>query len=117
MNKTTLYISGPMTGYPDLNFPAFHYAAAELRAKGFEVVSPAEIELPQYPKGYKPNDEADRRKMWEAFMRADIIEMMKADAVATLPGWEKSDGAVIEVGLAIKLGMDILDAYTLGAEL
>jgi hypothetical protein len=26
----TLYVSGPMTGLPDLNFPAFHAAAAKL---------------------------------------------------------------------------------------
>jgi hypothetical protein len=112
-SQVIIYISGPMTGYPDLNFPAFHYAAAELRGKGFEVISPAEIELPQYPKGYVPKDEADRKAMWRAFMKADIAEMMKTDTVAVLPGWEKSEGATIEVDLALVLGMDIVDAYTM----
>lgn len=39
-----IYISRAMSGIKDLNFPAFHAAATYLRNKGFEVVSPAEIE-------------------------------------------------------------------------
>ena len=33
-----LYIAGPMTGYVELNFPAFNAEAARLRALGFEIV-------------------------------------------------------------------------------
>lgn len=36
-----LYLSGPMTGKPALNFPAFHAEAARLLALGYEVVNPA----------------------------------------------------------------------------
>lgn len=39
-----LYISGPITGMPDLNFPAFHAAAAALRAAGYTVTNPAELD-------------------------------------------------------------------------
>ncbi|WP_457825134.1 DUF4406 domain-containing protein, partial [Staphylococcus aureus] len=35
---TRIYVAGPMSGLPELNFPAFHAAAAELRAQGFDVV-------------------------------------------------------------------------------
>jgi hypothetical protein len=48
-----IYISGPMTGYPDLNFPAFHLAASVLRSEGFTVISPAEIELPRVRSKYQ----------------------------------------------------------------
>ncbi|MDB5056153.1 MAG: hypothetical protein JWM44_4203 [Bacilli bacterium] len=94
-----LYLSGPMTGYEGFNFPAFHSAAADLRDKGFEVISPAEIEHPILD--------------WESCMRTDIRELMFANKVAVLPGWEKSKGARIEVYLAIDLGMEIIHAHTL----
>ena len=35
-----VYLSSPMTGLPELNFPAFRVEAARLRALGFEVVNP-----------------------------------------------------------------------------
>ena len=38
-----IYVAGPMTGHPELNFPAFHAAATELRALGHHVENPAEI--------------------------------------------------------------------------
>lgn len=38
-----VYLSGPMTGLPELNFPAFRVEAARLRALGFEVVNPADL--------------------------------------------------------------------------
>lgn len=46
-----LYLGGPMTGYPEFNFPAFHAAAAVLRADGHEVWSPAEFDLTE---GFDP---------------------------------------------------------------
>jgi hypothetical protein len=94
-----LYISGPMTGIEQYNHPAFHAAAADLRAKGYEVISPAEIEQPILD--------------WEACMRRDIRELMFAHKVVVLPGWQKSKGAKIEVNLALDLGMEVIDARTL----
>ena len=42
-NRNRVYLAGPMTGYPDYNYPAFHCAAEQYRAAGFDVVSPAEL--------------------------------------------------------------------------
>jgi hypothetical protein len=91
-----IYISGPMSGIPDLNFPAFAAAASRLRNIGYTVINPAEIEQPV--------------KEWSACMREDIKQLMLADAVAVLPGWALSKGATIEVNLAGQLGMRILDS-------
>lgn len=90
-----IYISGPMTGLPELNFPAFNAAAAALRAKGLEVVNPAEIN----PEG---------EKTWEQCMRADIKALCDCDTLAMLPGWENSKGAHLEVHLAHRLGMKVM---------
>ena len=91
---TRIYIAGPMTGLPDLNFPAFHAEAARLRALGFEVVNPAEIN-------------ADPTAGWEACMFADLAALSTCDGLALLPGWEKSDGAQIERIWARRTGKSI----------
>lgn len=92
---TRIYIAGPMTGQPDLNFPAFHKAAEMYRRIGFEVVNPAEIN-------------SDPNAQWVACMRADIKELMRCDEIAMLPGWEKSRGAKLEHHIASALGMTIV---------
>lgn len=89
-----LYLSGPMTGLPDSNYPAFHSAARMLRRRGYEVRNPAETTLPGEPR-------------WEDYMRAAIGQLVTADAVALLPGSEQSRGAGVETRLAIQLGMDV----------
>lgn len=90
-----IYLSGPMTGLPNLNFPAFHAAAAKLRARGLEVVNPAEIN-------------PDTGMSWEECMRADIKALCDCQALAMLPGWERSKGAHLEVHIAHRLGLRIL---------
>lgn len=89
---TRLYLAGPMTGLPELNFPAFHAAAAKLRAKGYEVVNPAEVN-------------PDPNMRWVDAMRADIPELCKCEAIAMLPGWQKSRGARLEAHIANELGL------------
>lgn len=89
-----IYVSGPMTGLPDLNFPAFHAEAARLRALGYEVVNPAELN----PAGAS----------WADCMRTDIAALMTCDALVLLPGWADSNGAMVELQLAHRLGMRVL---------
>lgn len=92
-----IYLSGPMTGMPDLNFPAFHAMAARLRAVGHAVVNPAELDHPTTE--------------WNECLRRDIVALMECYTVATLPGWEHSKGARLEVLIADRLGMAVLPAY------
>lgn len=87
-----IYVAGPMTGLPELNFPAFHAASARLRAAGHVVVNPAEIN-------------ADPAAGWEQCMRADIAQLVTCDALAHLAGWEQSRGASLEHYIAERLGM------------
>jgi len=89
-----IYIAGPMTGLPELNFPAFHRAAQLLRARGFDAVNPAEIN-------------ADPSAGWQVCMRMDIAHLVTCDAVALLPGWERSRGAALEHHIATALSMRV----------
>jgi hypothetical protein len=88
--KPRIYIAGPCSGLPESNYPAFHAEAARLRAIGYHVENPAE----------NPEQET-----WQAYMRQAVTQMMKCDAVALLPGWQNSRGALIENGLAVSLGI------------
>lgn len=109
-----IYISGPMTGMPDHNYPEFNRVAAELRAKGYQVINPAENIIEEYPVGYVPRDEEDRRKTWAAYLRKDIQTLAQnCNTIALLEGWRRSEGARLEVINAYLLGMKIVDAYTL----
>lgn len=92
-----LYIAGPMTGYVELNFPAFRDEAARLRALGFEIVNPAEITV-------------DPASGWLECMRADIKHLVDCDGVALLPGWAQSRGTTVEHGLARALGLRVFTA-------
>lgn len=97
------YISGPMTGYAEHNFPAFAAAATSLRKRGLAVISPAELDALEVP-GEKP---------WAYYLRRDLRELTRCDAVAVLPGWRHSKGAKLEVHVARELGMPIVDVETL----
>lgn len=79
----TLYLSGPMTGIAEFNYPAFHSAKATLEARGYHVLSPADLPL---------RDDWE----WIDYILADIGSVFEADGIATLDGCEASKGARIE---------------------
>ena len=91
-----LYVAGPMTGLPEFNYPAFNAAATELRAKGHDVLNPADIEN---------DNDAGQPQAWDWYMRRAIAMVARADGLAMLPGWENSKGARLEhsIGRALKL--------------
>ena len=99
-----IYLSGPMKGYPESNFPAFHATAAALRAKGLEVINPAEIEpgVPQPPEG-----SPEWGDFYNACLRADIRALVDCQAIALMPGWEHSSGAHLELHIAHRVGLTV----------
>lgn len=95
------YIAGPMTGKPSWNFPAFFAEAAVLRAEGFEVINPAEL------------DDGDPETLiWSDCLKRDIPELVRCQAIVLLPGWSESRGAQLEHHVACELGLQIV--YPLG---
>ena len=97
-----IYLSGPMTGLPDLNFPAFAAMTDSLRAGGHSVTNPAELN----PEGGS----------WTDCVRRDIAALMECDTVATLPGREHSKGARLEVLIAERLGMAVVNTHDLAVD-
>lgn len=94
-----IFLSGPMSDLPDLNYPAFHAAAAALRADGYHVESPAEN---------------PRQESWEAYMALSLAQMLTCEEVYLLPGWELGSGAVIEASVAARLGKPLKRFYDQG---
>jgi hypothetical protein len=90
-----------MTGYPNWNYDTFNAAAQRLRAAGHEVFNPAE------------NDNGSSGKPREFYLRLDVKAVASAEAVAVLPGWERSEGASLEVHIARHLAMPVYHAETM----
>lgn len=97
------YLAGPMRGLPEYNFPAFHAAAADLRARGLEVFSPAERDIEE--DGFDPKTHPAQSMAY--YMQHDLPAVCRADCVVVLPGWEDSQGASLEVYVAAALGKPV----------
>lgn len=93
----TIYLSGPMKGLPEKNKPAFNRLARALRDRGHLVVNPAELEHPEWPGATN----------WQACLRGDIKAMMDCNTIALMRGWERSEGAHLELHIAHRIGMNI----------
>jgi hypothetical protein len=94
-----VYISGPMTGIPEWNLPAFAQAEVDLTDAGYTAINPG-------------RHGADPDRPWSDYLRQDLQELLGCDAVALLPGWERSRGAQLEVHVAKALGMEVDDLST-----
>jgi Domain of unknown function (DUF4406) len=90
-----IYLAGPMRGIPDGNFPAFFAAANMLRDAGHEVFSPAEV--------------PEKGLTYRQYLMIDLWWIgSQAQAIALLPGWEKSFGANAEWNLARALDLKFI---------
>ena len=123
-----IYLAGPMRGIPYFNFPMFDRAAAALRGEGHTVFSPADHDREmngQEIEDANPEGDEDLAGKRNGFsihkaLKADLAWICQhADAVALLPGWEKSTGARAEHATAVALGITIIilgKAYTHAAD-
>jgi hypothetical protein len=102
-----IYLAGPMRGRVGFNFPTFAAAAAELRAFGYKVVSPAEHDLEL---GFDPDQPLEVQGFdLKAALAWDLEQVLTVDAVVVLPGWSHSAGALAEVATARAVGTPVLD--------
>lgn len=91
-----VYISGPMTGLPDFNYPSFDYKAERLIEMGFIPVNPAD------------NFNRDTtRNRWE-YLKQDLKNLLSCDYIIFLPGFERSSGALLEALVAKECNIPVL---------
>lgn len=95
-----LYIAGPMTGLPNLNYDAFNDASYKLSKMGHEVYNPATtfngayLDLP-----------------YDIWLREAIRLVSMVNGMVLLSGWDMSKGALTEIHIGLSLGMPF---YALG---
>lgn len=91
-----VYIAGPMTGYPEFNFPAFFKAQKILEMLGYTVFNPAAKDSEKELKGFAEGDAvaaiAGGFDFREAYLW-DVSKVIEANAIYMLKGWEASPGA------------------------
>ena len=97
-----IFISGPMTGLPDFNFPRFNLAAKQLADAGIDCVNPVDV-CKKYKKETVLSDPVKFQEMVNEQQRLE----RECDAILLLDGWEKSKGVRLELKTALELGMKI----------
>lgn len=99
MNSTPrrIYLAGPMTGIKDFNRASFTAAKAALASQGFDVVNPADHDLP------------DDTWPLEKYLSRDVALLSSCDSICLLPGWFDSRGATFEAFVAHTTGKQLFE--------
>ena len=125
-----IFVSGPMTGYPDLNRSEFDAAENRLTAQGHFVINPHRISEPfgtaeelesSFAEYYRmlaldanfldhtpATQTIERTRIAQAVMDANLAALRSCDAIYLLRGWETSRGAKKELAEALVHGLLVL---------
>lgn len=91
------YIAGPISGLDyQKAYDAFRDAEMKLTSLGYEPVNP--MRLPH-----------NHDKSWSSYMREDLKQLLDCEFVYLLDGWQDSKGARIEAGVAVSLGIKVVN--------
>ena len=120
------YLAGPMRGYKMFNWPAFKLATALWTIRGYDIISPADMD--EEVDGLDPISDPEGAEAqvaeWvgqpgkvDQIVRRDIEVIMglnseRGDCLIMLPGWRKSTGAQAEYRLAKWRGLARYDALS-----
>lgn len=118
-----LYISGPMSGKPMFNIPAFDRMARKLRERGHDVVSPAELDSAEFRLLCLKSKDGDIEQLkvdaiaaglepetWGDLLARDVKLLADdgIEGIVVLEGWGKSRGAALETFTARLANIPIL---------
>ena len=104
-----VYTAGKMRGLPSFGAEEFRKATRVLRGRGFEVVSPLEMDeaagiCVDGLTGFE--DLADQGFDIRSTLMADLeVVLFDVDAAVLLPGWTSSRGAIAEYATAQAAGV------------
>lgn len=98
-----VFLSGPMTGIKDYNFPLFNHVAEVFRECGYEVVNPVDI-----CKKYKKERVLSDKAVFDAMIAEQQEAERTCKVLVLLPGWEDSKGVRLELKTAIEKNMHII---------
>jgi hypothetical protein len=92
-----VYVAGPMSFRKDTdwNFPMFHLYSSLWRERGWKVANPAET------------DGGDTSQPREYYLAKDVRLVTRCYGIVLLDGWEKSEGAKLELAVAQALGKKV----------
>jgi len=111
MSNKRVYVSGPMSGIKNYNWPEFAKAREALKNEGWEVITPHTMDATEGDNYYKERItgvwQSDKRG---EYLRRDIQMLRDGEvgAVYMLKGWEASQGARLEHDVAVATGLKVL---------
>lgn len=97
-----IFISGPMTGLPDFNFPRFNLVAKQLEDASIDCINPVDV-CKKYNKETVLSDPVKFQEMIDEQQRLE----RECDAILLLDGWHESKGVRLELKTALELDMKI----------
>ena len=103
-----VYISGKMHGVHNYNRGQFDRWTRQLKELGFDAVNPMEIG----DSIATPEEIDSSPELVEKVLEADIAALRKCDAIFMLRGWETSEGARLELKVALDMNIPIMQEIT-----
>ena len=109
LSRMKVYLAGKMRGLPSFGAEEFRKAARVLRERGFQVVSPLEMDEEAGISvdgltGFE--DLTDQGFDIRSTLANDLqVILLDVDAVVLLPGWRDSQGAIAEYAAAQAAGV------------
>lgn len=107
LEQSRVYIAGPMRGIARWNFPAFDAARDYLKDRGFDVVSPADLDRKKHGDAIEFQTELPPGFVRDALAR-DMAALATCDAIYMLDGWQDSKGARAELAFAQAVGFTVM---------
>jgi hypothetical protein len=106
-SRPILFVSGPVSGFPDLNLPTFRSVVGLAERLGYRVVWWGQLLHDEFG--------GDTSLPSAVYLRSALRRLLAEECthIALLPGWDRSTGASAEAGVALALGLQFLDPHRL----